>query len=615
MMVDIYVSAISTKVWLGLADESSRETMAQLSKIGGTVIDRGAYVHFCSLTTLSIADPTGAGYAEGQARSLVEDMLNNSLVQLEDTVDLLTRYCKLLSRPYWTRVWILQEIVVSQHVELYCGKERIKFDVLHAAMMYINYMQVYLIINLEGQLMDPDFDRPFAPNWELEAKFKAITANAAEIPQAAVLVPSIRLRYHETSRGHGAVRFNLIQLLARTHVGREATDPRDRVWALLGMAVDAGNLGITANYAATNSCTDVFCNASRAMVASGHVDVLAFSQWTKNDPKMPSWAPDWREMVREPFGRHPWDTPYSAAVSATFSNHAGQPLEVSQLRIHGLLVDSIESLKPQCNKGEKLRLHGNPLEACTYLLDVMNLCKISDDKLKESGEEIYADPSMRERAFERVPVADLYSEGFVRCATIEECHLGHAGVISNFDRYQKRDPTIAGSVTDKLKSYYIMMGKQVERRPFVTMKGFVGLAPKHAEKGDVIVIFPGAKFPYVLRRCTDGMFVLIGEAFVHGLMYGEWAMNDSKIEEFILNSTTRLVLTLQLEEIEAQRELQSGKWLDENAPDYVLEFDDFEAELRKAMLMIEDLKFAHSIEKAVASDAVAIAELEIEELS
>ena len=37
-----------------------------------------------------------------------------------------------------------------------------------------------------------------------------------------------------------------------------------------------------------------------------------------------------------------------------------------------------------------------------------------------------------------------------------------------------------------------------------------------------------------------------------------------------------LALRLQLEEIEAQRELQSGKWTQDSPPDFALAFDDFE---------------------------------------
>ena len=72
-------------------------------------------------------------------------------------------------------------------------------------------------------------------------------------------------------------------------------------------------------------------------------------------------------------------------------------------------------------------------------------------------------------------------------------------------------------------------------------------------------------------------------------------------------------LQLQLQENEAQRELRSGKWPEDRPPDSVLAFDDFHAELKKAILLVEDLKFAHSIAKAVDSDAVAIEESRVEE--
>lgn len=72
-------------------------------------------------------------------------------------------------------------------------------------------------------------------------------------------------------------------------------------------------------------------------------------------------------------------------------------------------------------------------------------------------------------------------------------------------------------------------------------------------------------------------------------------------------------LQLQLDEIEAQRELRSGKWTEDNPPDYVVAFDDFEAELKKVIALVEDHKLAHSIAKAVDTDSVAIEESRIEE--
>jgi len=84
-------------------------------------------------------------------------------------------------------------------------------------------------------------------------------------------------------------------------------------------------------------------------------------------------------------------------------------------------------------------------------------------------------------------------------------------------------------------------------------------------------------------------------------------------DPFLQLDDQSFALQLQLKEIEAQRELQSGKWTENSLPDFALAFDDFEAELEKAIVLVEDLKFAHSIAKAVDSDAVAIEESKVEE--
>jgi hypothetical protein len=105
-------------------------------------------------------------------------------------------------------------------------------------------------------------------------------------------------------------------------VGGEATNPKDRIWALLGIASDQEVLGITLSYADEVSCSLTYCDATKAIISAGHVDILAFSQWVKSvpgDPIMPSWAPDWRMEVKQPFGRLPWDTPYAASGFVRFS--------------------------------------------------------------------------------------------------------------------------------------------------------------------------------------------------------------------------------------------------------------------------------------------------------
>jgi hypothetical protein len=85
-------------------------------------------------------------------------------------------------------------------------------------------------------------------------------------------------------------------------------------------------------------------------------------------------------------------------------------------------------------------------------------------------------------------------------------------------------------------SYFNMMECLHFRRPFISQRGFVGLGPAGLEVGDVVVIFEGAKLPYLLRQLKidgeEGVWKLVGEAYVHGIMYGEFMKQERQTETF-----------------------------------------------------------------------------------
>jgi len=73
-------------------------------------------------------------------------------------------------------------------------------------------------------------------------------------------------------------------------------------------------------------------------------------------------------------------------------------------------------------------------------------------------------------------------------------------------------------------------------RPFLTRKGYVGLTPSPCTVGDVVVIFLGAKLPSLPRPMGDGAaYQLVGEIYVHGVMYGEAMTGEVEIRGFILH--------------------------------------------------------------------------------
>jgi hypothetical protein len=74
------------------------------------------------------------------------------------------------------------------------------------------------------------------------------------------------------------------------------------------------------------------------------------------------------------------------------------------------------------------------------------------------------------------------------------------------------------------------------RRLLVTDKGYIGVVDPKAQKGDIIVVLYGCSVPLMLRPRNEGGFMLIGEAYVHGIMQGEameWLKNgDCELEDF-----------------------------------------------------------------------------------
>lgn len=67
------------------------------------------------------------------------------------------------------------------------------------------------------------------------------------------------------------------------------------------------------------------------------------------------------------------------------------------------------------------------------------------------------------------------------------------------------------------------------KRSFVTTeKGYLGLAPWGARKGDVICVLRGGDVPFVLREKEHGYWELVGEAYLHGIMDGSWVRKAVK---------------------------------------------------------------------------------------
>ena len=87
-------------------------------------------------------------------------------------------------------------------------------------------------------------------------------------------------------------------------------------------------------------------------------------------------------------------------------------------------------------------------------------------------------------------------------------------------------PTDIPRLMEETKRFEQSMAKvMLERRLFITKKGYIGAAPLSSQVGDVVYVLAGGHVPFVLRKKPGGQkgapLRLVGECYVHGLMQGE----------------------------------------------------------------------------------------------
>ncbi|KAJ9151464.1 hypothetical protein NKR19_g4931 [Coniochaeta hoffmannii] len=84
------------------------------------------------------------------------------------------------------------------------------------------------------------------------------------------------------------------------------------------------------------------------------------------------------------------------------------------------------------------------------------------------------------------------------------------------------DPEVVAEMMGKIEALGNHMSRVcLLRRLTRTDFNLLAMVPKSTERGDSIWIVPGLKTPFVFRDMANGNLELVGEAYVHGIMFGE----------------------------------------------------------------------------------------------
>lgn len=498
----VYQQAAGVITWLGEEYDDSREAFKILQSLKEVGVAKSIYVGHDSPT-------------EGANLS-------------DDIVEKIHAVIKLFMREYWNRAWVVQEIFSARRVVFHCASDHITWEDMQSACGAIDKDGTLLNRALFGSKIGHIAWHLFTYGPRLLSRVDPDASNEGSGNTEST--KTSRLDLLDATLGG---------LLIRHRIKR-ATDPRDKVYSLLGLVSSEKQSRIPVDYDLDTA--SVFKNVA-AFIATGEHDLRFLAE--NKVPRvhlsdldksfsLPSWVPNWAnihegDMVRLDRSA-PWNSASGASVPEAYV-HNCDILCVKGVRIG--TITKASSLMPDL-VGEEF-----DFESAFNVLYDWWLLFHSIGGRDLTGEKGFVD-FINLRAYTRSGIIPDEERGL-----IEEEILMHLRII--FTRYKKDDTTLLpvigkyeGVVDDTLwrraeTNLWSSTPIIRKRRVFAIDNAVCGIGPQSADIGDLVVVILGCKAPLVLRKRTEGDgdgYFNLGDTFVDGYMDGEAVkdLDDGKRE-------------------------------------------------------------------------------------
>lgn len=536
-MKQIYVGAEWTVIWLGEEDSSTASLFSSLDQAGKDAIEAG-------LLNLDMDDfknwPEPAATVEkSQIKSDLQHlMLRTARGSKTGTPFPLDNLIDLSLRPWFGRIWVLQEIANAKDYTFMCGNQIIKGDHLTAGFLLCGvWMGNEFRPLLGGSLL-------WLPYWIFRMWWRngfhliqtlwrrATNSRPLTISSRATSTLGTRRRMHRkedqekgTKAGTTLMEHLNRAFIQRSDVAAGAGVPEDRIYGLLGIASDAEQLNIQIDY--KSGFQQVYTNLARTLAQNGNLEVLLLCRAAYSldvpyykatrDDELPSWAPDWTKPMSKPWGGTLEDGLFHASGKASTLDQSNEQFTLTKnqsdehhlpprvLTIRTRFVDTLKDVGSTWNPRLKGAFDHNA--AGQLLTEIEAFLELPGSR--------YTPEQSKEAAW-RIPIADQEFDalGIPQRATSKSpksCHDMRAYICN-----PSINPKVWGAFT-----YMEAMKDVHDARPFLSESGYVGLCPDTSEPGDEIHIPLGLHVPIVVRQVENGLYTLVGEAYVQGIMDGE----------------------------------------------------------------------------------------------
>jgi hypothetical protein len=436
----IFTNAQEVLIWLGEDDENSGIAFEAMKEIADLAAD-----------LRKIAE-----------EEVVEAMRPRELEHVEKKLLAMRR---LFQRLYFSRLWVVQKVSVSRKATWLCGhRSSMAMAIFVDAHLFLIYHRYDI------RSVDTMRARRFASyvTEEMSQEHKGLT------------------RLLEGSRD------------------LNTSDPRDKVFAVLGMCTERDEEGFGADYAKTTE--EVYAWFVRKLIEKDQslriLGCVSSQNETGSRLRWPSWVPR-LDQNKISF----WLAGSDIVCDPAFSAARGtKPIVMEGLDQRTL-----------CLRGFRL----DRIRQCLFIgdcivqksLDHPTLLKILEQW--DPAPDFSAATESRYQALYRTLTADIGFKSARLKDTFKVVRFSKARQwFREHDVNEDVDPIAALEIVHHIQTQLI--GRDV----FVTQRGNLVLGPRDAQYGDMVCVLFGGDVPFVLGPESE-KFRLLGECDVHGIMDGE----------------------------------------------------------------------------------------------
>ena len=491
---------------------------------------------------------------------LPEEFLSNGLPPPDDVA--WEALIAFICRPWFLRVWIIQEVVLARDIRFFCGDWELGWGILaelaerfecihnsickhlhwkhnvltaqHAAMslgLVLAFRLTRSSVAERLEFLRRDVESIASSTREtshIESLTQEVAAKRELVVQACREHRELYQALERSILAFDAVKPSSTPILKLLGIfpHNEATKPQDRLYALIGLAGDITLEDFPPDYEETENQTNA--RFARKMVEKGqgmhllyHATRIFTQTWNLS---LPSWAPDWtpRRSMHSHWLKLGW------AYSQSSGGYNGCPNSASNLS----LVDGAP----------------NVLRATGFRVDFLgSVVKLYDDIREFKASTFHA---ASKTFFPRAEAATndaFYFTGETwreaLCRTLVAGRMETRGESSSaaLQQYEEAKSIFMNppqNLQNRSKNSWIKawLGLMPEYSFCKTSRGYIGLVPQATDSTDVVFMFQGSDLPFVLRPMPTipGLYRFVGGCYMHGLMKGQaWKLKHTSSEVFL----------------------------------------------------------------------------------